>query len=104
MTRMIFLMGALGGTLFVLVAEAAEITKLPEGPNRDLVSKVCTACHDLQLVFDGAGFSRDDWDMSLDEMVANGMDISADARAKILGYLSTYLGPSPPKPKAETAH
>jgi hypothetical protein len=49
------------------------------------------------MVFDGAGFSRDEWDMALDEMIANGMNISADERAKILRYLTTYLGPSPPK-------
>jgi hypothetical protein len=102
MRRLICLTGAICGTFFALVAEAANITELPEGPNRDLVSKVCTACHDLQLVFDGAGFSRDDWNMSLDEMVANGMSISANDREKILGYLSTYLGPSPPK--AESTH
>ena len=102
MRRLIWLTGAIGGTLFALVAVAADITELPKGPNRDLVSKVCTACHDLQLVIDGAGFSRDDWNMSLDEMIANGMSISADDREKILGYLSTYLGPSPPK--AESTH
>ena len=102
MRLLISLTVAIGGTLLALVAVAADITELPAGPNRDLVSKVCTACHDLQLVFDGTGFSRDDWNMTLDEMVANGMSISADDREKILGYLSTYLGPSPPK--AESAH
>ena len=83
--------------MFALAARAAAITELPEGPNRDLVSKACQSCHDLQMVFDGAGFSRDEWDMALDEMIANGMNISADDRAKILTYLTTYLGPSPPK-------
>jgi hypothetical protein len=102
MRRLILLMGNIGSALFALVSGAAETTELPEGPNRDLVSKVCTTCHDLQTVLDGAGFSRGDWDMSLDEMMANGMSISADDREKILGYLSIYLGPSPAK--AETAH
>lgn len=102
MKRAMLLAVATGGTLFALVAAAAQIVELPEGPNRDLVSKVCKSCHDLQMVFDAAGISRADWDMSLDEMTANGMNISADERAKILGYLSTYLGPSPPK--ATTAH
>lgn len=87
------------GTLFAMTAKETEITELPEGPNRDLVSKVCQACHDLKMVFDAAGFSRDEWDMSLEEMTANGMNISADDRAKILEYLLTYLGPSPPKTK-----
>jgi hypothetical protein len=86
-------------TLAPPMAAAAEITELPEGPNRDLVSKNCQSCHDLQMVFDAAGFSREEWDMTLDEMNANGMDVSADDRAKILEYLSTYLGPSPAKAK-----
>jgi hypothetical protein len=38
-------------------ARAAEMTALPEGPNRDLVSKVCQGCHDLQMVFDAAGLA-----------------------------------------------
>lgn len=83
--------------MFGLSAAAADITELPQGPDRDLVSKVCRSCHDLQMVFDAAGISREEWDMSLDEMTANGMNISADERAKILAYLSTYLGPAPPK-------
>ena len=63
------------GILSGLVVGATEITELPEGPNRDLVSKVCQSCHDLQMVFDAAGFSRDDWDMTLEEMKDNGMNI-----------------------------
>jgi cytochrome c5 len=92
---------AISGTLLAFAAGAAEMTALPEGPNRDVVSKVCQGCHDLQMVFDAAGISHDEWDMSLEEMTANGMNISADDRAKILAYLSTYLGPMPPK---STAH
>ena len=84
------------GILSGLVVGATEITELPEGPNRDLVSKVCQSCHDLQMVFDAAGFSRDDWDMTLEEMKDNGMNISSDDRRKILEYLSTYLGPTAP--------
>ena len=86
-------------TLVSPLAVAAEITELPDGPNRDLVSKICQSCHDLQTVFDAAGFSREEWDRTLDEMNGNGMDVSADDRAKILEYLATYLGPSPDKAK-----
>jgi hypothetical protein len=92
MRRLIFLTGAIGGSLFALVAGAADITALPEGPNRDLVSKACTTCHDLQLVFDGAGFSREDWNMALDEMVANGMSMAIsvlDWAATTLTHLSS---------------
>jgi hypothetical protein len=97
MKRMVVLTGGIGAAAFVLAAAAAEITELPPGPDRDLVAKVCQSCHDLQMVFDAAGISRGEWDMSLDEMTANGMNISADDRPKILDYLSTYLGPAPPK-------
>jgi mono/diheme cytochrome c family protein len=97
MKRAVVLTGSIGVVAFALAAAAAEITELPPGPNRDLVAKVCQSCHDLQMVFDAAGITRGDWDMSLDEMAANGMNISADDRAKILAYLSTYLGPPPPK-------
>jgi hypothetical protein len=51
------------------------------------------------MVFDAAGTSREEWQMSLDEMTANGMNISADVPVRILAYLSIYLGP----PKATTA-
>lgn len=77
-------------------AGAAEMAELPAGPDRDLVSKTCTSCHDLQMVFDAAGISREIWDATLDQMADNGLTISAADRAKILNYLATYLGPSPP--------
>ena len=93
MRRAIVCAVAACATLASPVAAAAEITDLPEGPNRDLVSKICQSCHDLQMVFDAAGFSREEGDMTLGEMNANGMNVSPDDRAKILEYLSTFLGP-----------
>jgi cytochrome c5 len=98
MRRVVALGTAIGAVAFAITAAAAELSELPPGPDRDLVAKVCQTCHDLQMVFDAAGISRQEWDLSLDEMTANGMNISADDRAKILAYLSTYLGPSRPKP------
>lgn len=96
MKKVMVLTGAIGSGLVTLAAGAAEMTELPAGQNRDLVATVCQGCHDLKMVFDGAGFSRNEWDGALDEMAANGMNIPADEREKILVYLSTYLGPSPP--------
>ena len=100
MRRVFFWAVAACANLASPLAVAAEIAELPEGPNRDLVSKICQSCHDLQMVFDAAGFSCEEWDMTLDEMNANGMNVSADDRAKILEYLATYLGPSPDKAKS----
>ncbi|HLH98378.1 MAG TPA: hypothetical protein VKW08_24985 [Xanthobacteraceae bacterium] len=97
MRSAIALMVVVCGPLLVQAASAAEMTELPAGPDRELVSKTCQSCHDLQMVFDAAGVSREVWDAALDEMTANGMVVSAEDRAKILNYLSTYLGPSPPQ-------
>jgi hypothetical protein len=90
------LAAAVFGVLLAHAAGAAEMTELPAGPDRELVSKTCTSCHDLQMVFDSAGISREIWDATLDQMTDNGLQVSAAERAKILNYLSTYLGPSPP--------
>jgi hypothetical protein len=97
MARARFVFFVIGATLLVgsgLGSRAAEITELPQGPDRDLVAKTCQACHDLQMVFDGAGASREDWDGALDQMATYGMMVTPDERARILGYLAAYLGPS----------
>jgi hypothetical protein len=78
---------------------AAEVTVLPDGPDRELVLKTCQSCHDLQMVFDVAGSTRAEWTGTLDEMVDHGLSVSRDDRARILDYLATYLGPTPPKAK-----
>ena len=95
--RRVFLACAVISPVLTFNAVAAQPTELPQGPNRELVSKVCQSCHDLQMVLEAAGISRQEWNTSLDEMTANGMNISGDDRAKILEYLSTYLGPTPSK-------
>jgi hypothetical protein len=71
--------------------------ELPEGPNRALVASRCTECHDLQMVFDAAGISREDWSGALEEMTSYGLKMTPDERAQILDYLATYLGPSAKK-------
>jgi hypothetical protein len=89
MRSVIALSGAIGCAGFVLALPAAGITELLQGPDRDLVAKVAS-----QVMI--CKWSSTRWyqprrvDMSLDEMTANSMNISADERAKILAYLSTY--------------
>jgi Quinohemoprotein amine dehydrogenase A, alpha subunit, haem binding len=87
------LLGVLGATIMFLGAGAADI-QLPAGPDRDLVSRECQACHDLQNVIDSTGSSREGWDGAIEEMVGYGLSVTPEDRAKILDYLSTYLGPA----------
>jgi hypothetical protein len=81
----------------VAISVPTLAAELPEGPNRALVASRCTECHDLQMVFDAAGISREDWSGALEEMTSYGMKVTPDERAQILDYLATYLGPSAKK-------
>jgi hypothetical protein len=73
----------------------AEV-QLPEGPNRDLVAKTCSACHDLDNLTLTGGLTREDWDGTLDDMMSYGARFTPDERKMILEYLVIYL---PPKKK-----
>jgi len=86
------LFGALSIGVAMLGAAAAQLRDLPAGPNRDLVSRACQACHDLSMVVAATGLTREGWDGTIEEMISYGMRVDREDRAKILDYLSTYLG------------
>ena len=86
------LFGALSISIATLGAAAAQPRDLPAGPNRDLVSRACQACHDLDMVVAATGLTREGWDATIEEMISNGMRVDVEDRAKILDYLSNNLG------------
>ena len=94
MQRARLLIGVAGATLVALGLRAAAQLTLPDGPNRDLVSRMCGACHDLGMVVGAGGRSREGWDGTIDDMTSYGMNISQAERRLVLEYLATYL-PSP---------
>ena len=94
MQRARLLIGVAGATLVALGLRAAAQLTLPDGPNRDLVSRTCGACHDLGMVIGAGGRSREGWDGTIDDMTSYGMNISQAERRLVLEYLATYL-PSP---------
>jgi hypothetical protein len=87
------LFGALSISVTMIGAAASQRADLPAGPNRDVVSRACQTCHDLSMVIAATGLTREGWDATIEEMVSYGMRIDREERAKILAYLSTYLGP-----------
>jgi hypothetical protein len=86
------LFGTLALTVATFSTAMAQQGNLPDGPNRDFVSRTCQSCHDLSMVIAAAGLSRDGWDATIEEMVSYGLRITPDERARLLEYLSTYLG------------
>lgn len=91
---MTLLLACCGIGLLNVGAIAAQGLTLPAGPNRDLVSRACQACHDLSMVIAATGQTRDGWDATIEEMVSYGMRVDPDERVKILEYLSSHLGSS----------
>jgi hypothetical protein len=84
---------AFGASVMSLPARAADQIELPAGTNRDVVQNHCKACHDLQVLIDTGGLSREDWSGALDQMADMGAKLTPDERAKVLDYLATYLAP-----------
>jgi len=72
------------------VRATAQLT-LPEGPNRELVSRTCGACHDMGMVVGTGGRSREGWNSTIEDMISYGLSISAEERRLVLDYLATYL-------------
>jgi hypothetical protein len=99
MNRVVPWVAVLGATVFLML-RAAAAQELPAGPDREVVSRECQACHDLSMVVGATGLTRDGWNGVIEEMASYGMSVSPDQRTRILEYLSIYLGPSSPPSKA----
>ncbi len=82
MTKAKVMFGMIGASLLCVGAGAVE---LPAGPNKDMVARACGSCHDLDMVFDAAGQTREGW--------------NGDERAQILEYLVSFLGPEAKRPR-----
>jgi hypothetical protein len=76
--------------LAAIAPTRAQLAKLPDGPNRELVEAVCGSCHDIEMVAIN-GRSEERWGLTIDEMTGYGLRVSPGDRALILRYLATYL-------------
>jgi hypothetical protein len=81
-----------GAALMGLVIYANAQARLPEGPNRALVERVCSSCHDIEMVAIN-GRSEGGWNGTIEEMTGYGLRVTPAERALILDYLKTYLPP-----------
>src|SRR6266436_803850 len=85
------MIGVVAAGLVALGASATAQVALPDGPNRELVSRTCGACHDINTVVDTGGRSREEWDGTIDAMTSFGLSITPAERRLVLEYLATYL-------------
>ena len=86
------LIGIIGILLVGLVVRGHAKVALPEGPNRELVERMCGSCHDVEMVAIN-GRSEERWNGTIDEMTGYGLRLSPAERALVLKYLATYLPP-----------
>jgi len=83
-----------GGLAIGSAAEGAgsQTGPLPPGKNVDLVARACVICHSLELTAQQRQ-ERASWEAIVDRMIFYGAPVKPEARALILDYLVTHLGP-----------
>ena len=97
--RSSFTLAALASLVLAGAAAGQEVAEepsvFPDGPYRDEVFYLCTACHSSRLVRNQA-MSRARWDETLTWMSErHGMpELEGEERARFLDYLSAHFGPA----------
>jgi len=89
------LLGLVGGVAGGLVGPAlaqAPDDPLPDGPGKDAVVRVCTACHDA-AEFAYARYEPAQWDAEISKMQSAGAEMTAAEQLAISAYLARYLSP-----------
>jgi len=77
-----------GVKLFVaLFGATAAAQTLPEGPGKELVEVICTACHDANRIVAKQG-TKADWQAKVLEMLQECPDVAQDERDRIVEYLA----------------
>ena len=75
-------MGVTFAFVAVLLAQA-----LPDGPGKDLVEAICTACHTTERIVQ-QHMTKEEWQNKILEMLQECPDVTQDERATIADYLA----------------
>jgi competence protein ComEA len=78
--------------LFLTVAKAQD--KLPNGPGKETMKRVCSGCHSAENVA-GMARTREEWGALVGEMAAVGAQGTEDEFNEIVDYLATYFPKTP---------
>src|ERR1700675_756087 len=79
---------AIGAILFLTVANAQE--KLPNGPGRETLKRVCSPCHSAENVA-GMAKTREEWGALVGEMAADGAQATEAEFNEIVDYLAAHF-------------
>lgn len=94
------------GLVFAAVALAPVLAQdgLPPGPGMAETMKGCGGCHGISQIL-AEKRSAEEWSTTVLTMVNFGAPVSEDEFPKVVTYLATYFGTSPPPAAvpAETA-
>lgn len=69
----------------------SQAQQLPPGPQRNLVLKECTTCHEVPF-FGGLRKGREGWRHVMDDMRDMGADATNEEFEQIISYLTAELG------------
>ena len=79
-----------------VTAQPAAGVELPAGPGRELLLRDCLGCHDLGGLALYQGFyTRDDWLVLVQTMVAHGAATDAAEAETVADYLAQHFGREP---------
>jgi competence ComEA-like helix-hairpin-helix protein len=83
-------LGAVAAVLLWVAATHAQI-KLPDGPGKETVELVCTACHDLDTAIE-IRHAKPEWRAIVQSMIDRGARATDDEVTTIVDYLGTQVG------------
>jgi len=71
-------------------ATASQQEALPDGPGKEAMERVCSACHELDIAA-GTRHTRAEWRVLVESMVSRGARATDEEIAAINDYLGTYV-------------
>lgn len=80
----------------------AAAPQLPDGPNREVVQRVCSGCHSVQM-FAGRGMTREQWAGVVSNMMGRGAKMSDEEFDQVVEYLGKTLPPGKAAPAGSSA-
>ncbi len=73
------------------VASGHVPQQLPEGPGKELLSKLCAGCHDLMFTV-STRETEEGWTRIVNDMRSKGADGTEEEFAKVIAYLTAHMG------------